>query len=55
MNKYPEPQPKTPQYPADYNPPFRGVCEDCGIETRGATKEWLHKCPYHWAKLRKEA
>lgn len=39
------------QYPRDYNPPFRGVCVICGYETRGATKDWLERCPEHWQAL----
>lgn len=39
------------QYPSDYNPPQRGVCESCGEETRGWTRAWLALCPRHWQAL----
>lgn len=37
-----------PLYPKDYNPPCRGKCEECGVETKGHTTAWLKLCPKHW-------
>lgn len=39
------------QYPADYNPPFRGRCEKCGYVTKGWTTHWLRLCPKHWQEI----
>ena len=39
------------QYPPDYNPPLRGVCKVCKVETKGTTKKWLDLCPEHWQAL----
>lgn len=39
------------QYPADFNPPTRGVCEVCGCETRAWAVFWLKRCPKHWQAL----
>lgn len=35
------------QYPKDYNPPNRGKCEKCGVETRAWDPKWLVLCPAH--------
>jgi len=40
-----------PQYPADFNPPNRGRCEQCGTETRAWDPRWLSLCPQHWQVL----
>jgi hypothetical protein len=39
------------QYPKDYNPPLRGLCEVCACETKGWTTHWLDRCPKHWQEL----
>ena len=39
------------QYPSDYNPPNRGKCQKCGVETKAWGISWLALCPMHWQEL----
>jgi hypothetical protein len=38
-------------YPADFNPPNRGICLRCGCETMAYSKQWTDLCPQHWQEL----